>query len=69
MKNILMGFLISTCMFLMIGTTQEMFITSSENGRYIPIPCRDRVCMMDSRTGDFYASDYGIWKIDTKLSE
>tara|TARA_Y100000590_G_C15401672_1_gene894052 strand:- start:370 stop:549 length:180 start_codon:yes stop_codon:yes gene_type:complete len=38
-----------------------------ENGRYLPVMSKDRVWMMDSKTGSFYVSQAGSWILDTKL--
>ena len=57
MKNILIGFLGATCMFLMIGTTQEMFVTTSDNGMYQAWSEAGKLpdqFMINTRTGEFY---------------
>ena len=55
MKNILLGFLMATCMFLMIGATQEMFVTTSENGRYQGFSTEGFLNVLDTRTGEIYS--------------
>ena len=54
MKNILLGFLMATCMFLMLGATQEMFVTTSDNGRYQGFADEKRNWMIDTKTGVLY---------------
>ncbi|MAS81747.1 MAG: hypothetical protein CMF45_03575 [Legionellales bacterium] len=54
MKNILLGFLMATCMFLMIGATQEMFVTTSDNGRYQAYSTEGSNKMIDTKTGVLY---------------
>ena len=55
MKNIAMGFLMATCMFLMIGATQEMLVTTSDNGRYQGFgDGYSTKYMIDTRTGVLY---------------
>ena len=62
MKNILIGFLGATCMFLMIGTKSESNVMSkiqtafSENGRYQAFKEHNHANMIDTRTGVLYAS-------------
>ena len=53
MKNILLGFLMATCMFLLIGATGE----SSENGRYQAWNETDEekdTFMLDTKTGHYF---------------
>ena len=66
MKNVLLGFLMATCMFLMIGATQEMFVTTSENGKYQAwsesgSDSSVSQYMINTRTGELYklTSSYG----------
>ena len=79
-KSIIIGFLSATCMFLFIGWTDKEIEQKKkwlkefpENGRYLPVMSRDRVWMMDSKTGDFYTSLWeegnqtGSWTLDTRL--
>mgnify|MGYP001295440404 CR=1 FL=1 len=69
MKNILIGFLMATCIFLMMGAKSESNVMSkiqtafSENGRYqISGDGASRIYMVDTRTGKMYESKYG--KVD-----
>ena len=79
-KSIIIGFLIATCMFLFMGMTDKEIEQKKkwlkefpESGRYLPVMSRDRVWMMDSKTGDFYTSQWekggqtGTWTLDTRL--
>ena len=79
-KSIIIGFLSATCMFLFMGVTDKEIEQKKkwlkefpENGRYLPVMSRDRVWMMDSKTGDFYTSRWeegdqtGSWTLDTIL--
>ena len=79
-KSIIIGFLSATCMFLFIGWTDKEIEQKKkwlkefpESGRYLPVMSRDRVWMMDSKTGDFYTSRWeegdqtGSWTLDTIL--
>lgn len=79
-KSIIIGFLSSTCIFLFMGMTDKEIEQKKkwlkefpENGRYLPVMSRDRVWMMDSKTGDFYTSRWqegdqaGTWTLDTRL--
>ncbi|MAX13291.1 MAG: hypothetical protein CMG11_04455 [Candidatus Marinimicrobia bacterium] len=64
MKNVLLGFLMTTCMFLMIGATNEepnaeerqivVECEASENGRYQGYFDGVRHYMIDARTGVLY---------------
>ena len=45
----------ATCMFLMIGATQEMFVTTSENGRYQGFSTEGFLNVLDTRTGEIYS--------------
>ena len=83
MKNIeslTIGFLSATCIFLFMGMTDKEIEQKKkwlkefpESGRYLPVMSRDRVWMMDSKTGDFYTSRWeegdqtGTWTLDTRL--
>ena len=79
-KSIIIGFLSATCMFLFMGMTDKEIEQKKkwlkefpESGRYLPVMSRDRVWMMDSKTGDFYTSRWeegdqtGTWTLDTRL--
>ena len=74
-KSLTIGFLSATCIFLFMGMTDKEIEQKkkwlkefSENGRYLPVMSRDKVWMMDSKTGDFYTSDQTrSWIIDTRL--
>ena len=79
-KSITIGFLSVTCIFLFMGMTDKEIEQKKkwlkefpENGRYLPVMSRDRVWMMDSKTGDFYTSRWqegdqaGTWTLDTRL--
>ena len=79
-KSIIIGFLSATCIFLFMGMTdkereqkKKWLKEFPENGRYLPVMSRDRVWMMDSKTGDFYNSKWekgdqiGTWTLDTRL--
>ena len=81
-KSIIIGFLSAACIFLFMGMTDKEIEQKKkwlkefpENGRYLPVMSRDRVWMMDSKTGDFYTSRWeegdqvGSWTLDTKLSK
>ena len=65
MKNVLLGFLMATCMFLMIGATNEepnveerqivVECEASENGRYQGWAQGTAFAfMMDTQTGEMY---------------
>ena len=63
MKNILIGFLGASCIFLMIGATdktyeqkKEWWKELNEIGRFLPMMVEDRIGMLDSKTGDFFLS-------------
>ena len=79
-KSIIIGFLSATCIFLFMGMTDKEIEQKKkwlkefpESGRYLPVMSRDRVWMMDSKTGDFYTSKWekgdkvGTWTLDTSL--
>ena len=79
-KSIIIGFLSATCMFLFMGMTDKEIEQKKkwlkefpESGRYLPVMSRDRVWMMDSKTGDFYTSkcenchQTRTWTLDTRL--
>ena len=79
-KSLTIGFLSATCIFLFMGMTDKEIEQKKkwlkefpENGRYLPVMSRDRVWMMDSKTGDFYTSRWeegnqaGSWTLDTIL--
>ena len=79
-KSLTIGFLSATCIFLFMGMTDKEIEQKKkwlkefpENGRYLPVMSRDRVWMMDSKTGDFYTSRWqegdqaGTWTLDTRL--
>ena len=79
-KSIIIGFLSSTCIFLFMGMTDKEIEQKKkwlkefpESGRYLPVMSRDRVWMMDSKTGDFYTYKWekvnqtGTWTLDTRL--
>ena len=79
-KSLAIGFLSATCIFLFMGMTDKEIEQKKkwlkefpESGRYLPVMSRDRVWMMDSKTGNFYTSRWeegsqtGSWVIDTKL--
>ena len=79
-KSLTIGFLSATCIFLFMGMTDKEIEQKKkwlkefpESGRYLPVMSRDRVWMMDSKTGAFYTSQRekgdqaGSWVIDTKL--
>ena len=79
-KSLMIGFLLSVCIFLLIGMSEKEINKKKkwieefpENGRYIPVMVKDRVLMMDSKTGAFYTSQWkegdqtGSWTIDTRL--
>ena len=81
-KSIIIGFLLSTCIFLFIGMTKEEVDKKKkwleefpESGRYLPAIIRDKVCLVDSETGDFYTSKWdkgaevGNWILDTNFSD
>ncbi|MAJ43565.1 MAG: hypothetical protein CMF96_02325 [Candidatus Marinimicrobia bacterium] len=81
-KSIIIGFLSASCIFLFMGMTDKEINQKKkwlkefpENGRYLPVMNRDRVWMMDSKTGNFYTSrlkegdQTGSWTLDTKLSK
>ena len=57
MKNILMGFLMATCMFLMIGlVVPPKKATNTDSGRYQAIDSNGGILanMIDTKTGEFY---------------
>ena len=54
MKNILAGFFMATTMFLIIGATQEMLVTTSENGRYQAFGTELARYMIDTKNGKLY---------------
>ena len=79
-KSLTIGFLSATCVFLFMGMTDKEIEQKKkwlkefpESGRYLPVMSRDRVWMMDSKTGDFYTSRWeegnqaGSWTLDTIL--
>ena len=79
-KSLTIGFLSATCIFLFMGMTDKEIEQKKkwlkefpESGRYLPVMSRDRVWMMDSKTGDFYTSRWeegdqtGSWTLDTIL--
>ena len=79
-KSLTIGFLSATCIFLFMGMTDKEIEQKKkwlkefpESGRYLPVMSRDRVWMMDSKTGDFYTSKWekgdqiGTWTLDTRL--
>ena len=79
-KSLTIGFLSATCIFLFMGMTDKEIEQKKkwlkefpESGRYLPVMSRDRVWMMDSKTGDFYTSRWeegdqnGSWTLDTRL--
>ena len=79
-KSIIIGFLSATCIFLFMGMTDKEIEQKKKwlkefpgSGRYLPVMSRDRVWMMDSKTGDFYTSRWeegdqtGSWTLDTRL--
>ena len=81
-KSLTIGFLSATCVFLFMGMTDKEIEQKKkwleefpESGRYLPVMSRDRVWMMDSKTGNFYTSRWeegdqtGTWTLDTKLPE
>ena len=81
-KSIIIGFLSATCIFLFMGITDKEIEQKKkwleefpQSGRYLPVMSRDRVWMMDSKTGNFYTSRWeegdqtGTWTLDTKLPE
>tara|TARA_Y100001960_G_scaffold117942_1_gene126230 strand:- start:43 stop:300 length:258 start_codon:yes stop_codon:yes gene_type:complete len=81
-KSLIIGFLSAACIFLLIGMTDKEIDEKKkwleefpENGRYLPVMSRDRVWMMDSKTGNFYTSKWeqgsktGTWTLDTNLSK
>jgi len=81
-KSLIIGFLSATCIFLFLGMTDKEIDQKKkwleefpESGRYLPVMSRDRVWMMDSKTGNFYTSIWendsknGTWTLDTKLPE
>ena len=62
----------ATCMFLMIGATQEMFVTTSDNGRYQA--CSEggdnltpNQYMLDTRTGVVYEDEIRITQYKNRL--
>ena len=79
-KSLTIGFLSATCIFLFMGMTDKEIEQKKkwlkefpESGRYLPVMSRDRVWMMDSKTGNFYTSRWeegdqtGTWTLDTRL--
>ena len=79
-KSMIIGFLGAIFIFLFMGMTDKEIEQKKkwlkefpENGRYLPVMSRDRVWMMDSKTGDFYTSIWeegdkvGTWTLDTSL--
>ena len=79
-KSLTIGFLSATCVFLFMGMTDKEIEQKKkwleefpESGRYLPVMSRDRVWMMDSKTGNFYTSRWeegdqtGTWTLDTRL--
>ena len=44
----------ATCMFLMVGATQEMLVTTSDNGRYQAYSTEVSNKMIDTKTGVLY---------------
>ena len=56
-KSVLIGFLLASCMFFLMGATQEMFVTSSDNGRYQIAndgTTLGTLFMLDTKTGELY---------------
>ena len=79
-KSLMIGFLLSVCIFLLIGMSEKEINKNKkwieefpENGRYIPVMVKYRVLMMDSKTGSLYTSKWekddlnGKWILDTRL--
>ena len=61
LKNVLIGFLLATCLFVIIGATNVRDVGNSDNGRYeiyqkngTP---RGNTHLLDTQTGE-------VWKID-----
>tara|TARA_B100001175_G_C19267358_1_gene522406 strand:+ start:36 stop:293 length:258 start_codon:yes stop_codon:yes gene_type:complete len=80
LKSLIIGFLSATCIFLFMGFSDKEIEQKKkwleefpESSRYLPVMSRDRVWMMDSKTGSFYTSRWedgsqtGSWTLDTKL--
>ena len=81
MKNILIGFLMATCMFLMIGATEKpsiletppeelikqlMGINNSKIGRYQGFADKDYKYMIDTQTGELYEGTFEKGEITWK---
>ena len=63
LKSLIIGFLSATCIFLFMGFSDKEIEQKKkwleefpESSRYLPVMSRDRVWMMDSKTGSFYTS-------------
>ncbi len=54
MKNILAGFFMATTMFLIIGATQEISVTTSDNGKYQGFAVEGKIYIIDTRVGQVY---------------
>ena len=72
-KTLMIGFLLATCMFLIMGFTDKEINEKkkwmkefAQNGRYLPLKINkeEMVVMMDSQTGDLYFPSNDGWKID-----
>ena len=72
-KTLMIGFLLATCMFMIIGFTDKEINEKKkwmkefpQNGRYLPLKINkeEMVVMMDSQTGDLYFPSNDGWKLD-----
>ena len=75
LKSIIIGFLGSTCLFLLLGMKsndieekKKWLKEFPQNGRYLPLKINhnEMVVMMDSQTGDLYFPSENGWKLDMK---
>ena len=73
MKNILIGVLMTTCVFLMMGTKSEpsaierVLTNFSENGRYQAFVNEGYSYMLDTKTGKTYRRSWMKGKTDKRV--
>ena len=62
-KSYVIGFLTCFCMFLIMGQTKEMYVTTNENGRYQGFKGANSKWeyLIDTRNGAMWYSDGTVW--------
>ena len=56
-KSMTIGFLLATSMFLFYGqTSNEMYVTTSDNGRYQAFYGKSSPFLLDTKTGEMYTT-------------